>query len=740
VASPAIRVPFRPLQIQIADLDLDGRPDVVIAQQDAGVTVLHQRKDRSFAPPRVYPIPANLAPSFVGGVTVADLNGDTLPDIAFTTSREDIYSGAVVVLLQRTDGTFGLAGTIAYPHEGVASLAAGYFDPDGSIDLTVTAFAGATTGGSIAILLGHGDGTFAPSATYRSQQGTGRVYAADMNGDAHADLVVLSSWGDVPGALSVLINDGSGGFGPPASYVQKGTPVSAAVADFDHNGSPDVAVAGYQTKTAILLNQGDGVLVPAQPLATGKVVNDVAAADIDGDGIPDLAAVGFGITLYRGRGDGTFRRLINRPAGAGPQSIAAGDLDGDGRTDFVVGGSSRSVALLYGTRAGVVAPRSFAFPVWAFSSTQALGTGDFDGDGIADVAVAAGSGSGSVATSEPSTPGERARIAPGNDRSNHNVIAIMRGRGDGTFVRRTPVVLPWSPTDLAIGDLNGDGAADLVATMNDAFSPNVPIALGRGDGTFDPPTILTLEGYTSAVGVGEATGDTFQDVLVSLYDSGNDTTHVEVLPGKGDGTFGAPIDSTTGPHLCYGMEVRDLDGDGTLDVAIAQTDDVGRAGGDIAVSLGSGTGSFGPQTVYPVGDTEPSIAVGDVNADGMPDLVSGAAIPRTAHPMDQVAVFLGIGGGVFGSPATYQANGEPVSIRIADLTGDGLSDLAIADASGILSLMSGVGGGSFGSPSIYAVDYMAARSGHLLAVTDVDRDGRSDLVAGADGVTVYRRR
>src|SRR5439155_23409392 len=131
---------------------------------------------------------------------------------------------------------------------------------------------------------------------------------------------------------------------------------------------------------------------------------------------------------------------------------------------------------------------------------------------------------------------------------------------------------------------------------------------------------------------------------------------------------------------------------------------------------GSGTGSFGTQTVYAVGDTEPSIAVGDVNGDGVPDLVSGAAIQGTASATDQVAVFLGIGGGVFGSPATYEAYGEPESIRIADLTGDGSSDLAIANASGILSLMSGVGGGSFGPPSIYAVDYMAARSGHLLVV------------------------
>jgi hypothetical protein len=353
-------------------------------------------------------------------VAVGDFNGDGKPDVVL---------GGGSMMLGNGDGTFTSGPA---PNDGnPISLAVADFNGDGKLDLAAVNFGpyqppGAigvfypqtvdqTAPGSVMVLMGNGDGTFAATHTLPSTLSPWPTFVAtaDINGDGIPDLVVTNSHTSTGVAtVNVMLGNGDGTFTLKSSNPTGQHPVAVAVGDFNGDGIPDLAVANaYDNPLTILLGNGDGTFRPAPSNpSTGISVDpvDLVVGDFNGDGILDIAVANYGapglndwsvpgmVTVLLGRGDGTFTIASEVYARNHLNSIAVGDFNKDGVPDLAMTDFGGLVGILFGDGHGNFTPAG-SFPTVANTNGYPayVAVGDFNGDGIADVAV------GSQGTTNP---------------------------------------------------------------------------------------------------------------------------------------------------------------------------------------------------------------------------------------------------------------------------------------------------------------------------------------------------
>jgi hypothetical protein len=335
-------------------------------------------------------------------------------------------------------------------------------------------------------------------------------------------------------------------------------------------------------------------------------------------------------------------------------------------------------------------------------------TADFNGDGRADVAVHRSAGS--------------------------SPVGVLLGNGDGTLqpVRNAAAGASWGgPGSLAVGDLNADGRPDL-ATANDVGT--VSVLLGNGDGTFAAPRTLVLADQTIALSV--ATGDFNADGRVDLAVGSMFTgtypqePYLHVYLGNGDGSFAGPGIYSLPPavdysRLPYSVQTADLNGDGKLDVVTTNFDNF------VTVLLGNGDGTLQAPTLFNVGPAPMmtlSVAVADLNGDGMPDLATADynGISGT------LSVLLGDGTGAFPAYRTYAAGDSPSSVAVTDVNGDGRRDLVTTNSgTNTVSVLLGNGDGAF-QP---ARNYYAGSSPFAVTAGAFNGDTFRDLAVVKTGST-----
>jgi hypothetical protein len=336
--------------VAVADLNGDGKPDLVVASILAGpLTVLLGNGDGTFQPA-----------VGVGGaafsVAVGDLNGDGKPDLVVTN-----LSGTVGVLLGNGDGSFGPEVPFASGGSVSTSVAIADVNGDNKPDLVVTNEEGQFFGGLVDVLLGNGDGTFQPAVTYDSGGGDAwSVAVVDVNGDNKPDLVVANvcTSSCLPhGVVTVLLGNGDGTFKAAVPYDSGGNGAfSVAVGDVNGDGEPDIAVVNVRSDNmGVLLGNGDGTFKSAVTYATGGILGNgsqsVAVADVNGDGRLDLVVANCALAgspgcsgllsglvgILLGNGDGTFQPPVTYgPGGFSTWAVAAADVNGDGRPDLMV--------------------------------------------------------------------------------------------------------------------------------------------------------------------------------------------------------------------------------------------------------------------------------------------------------------------------------------------------------------------------------------------------------------------
>jgi hypothetical protein len=342
------------------------------------------------------------------------------------------------------------------------------------------------------------------------------VAVADLTGNGISDLVVPSQHGNV-GTVDILLGNGDGTFQPPVSYPAGASAFSAAVGDFDGDGTPDLAVSDPASNTVnILLGNGGGSFQAPVSYPTGSDPLTVLAADLTGNGILDLAVANESsntVSSLLGNGDGSFQPAQSYSAGTQLlNGMALGDFNGDGSPDLVCADyHSPVVTVLLGNGDGSFqAPVSY--PAGPSGLAYSVTVGDFDGDGILDLAVA-------------------------NPRGfSEGMVSILRGNSDGSF--QAPVSYPTgnqNPVSVAVADFNGDGIADLaVVNSNGEFNSNVGVLLGNGDGSFQAATTYSVGDAPSGVAVGDFNGDGFPDLAVADTNGGNFPGSVSVLINAAD--------------------------------------------------------------------------------------------------------------------------------------------------------------------------------------------------------------
>src|SRR6266849_4756171 len=320
----------------------------------------------------------------------------------------------------------------------------------------------------------------------------------------------------------------------------------------------------------------------------------------------------------------------------------------------------------------------------------AVAVGDFNGDGVPDLAVVRNSG------------------------DVRGAVVILLGKGDGSFEYEGAITVGVNPQSIVVGDFNRDGIADLAVTNGERPDGTVSILLGRGDGTFQGPQDYTVGSLPLGIAVGDFNGDGTTDLAVAnVLGPG-----VSILLGNGDGSFGAAQDY----HVQNGffLAVGDFNGDGKLDLVTS--------GG--SVLLGNGDGTF--HVAESFGAPVTAVAVGDFNGDGIVDLaVAGTGpgrMPSGGSTPGVVTILLGKGDGTFQAARTTAVPGQPLRVAVGDLDGDGIPDLVIPIFnSNMVSVLLGKGDGNFQNPQTYLVD------SYCQAVAVGDFNGDSFLDAAVVG-------
>lgn len=300
--------------------------------------------------------------------------------------------------------------------------------------------------------------------------------------------------------------------------------------------------------------------------------------------------------------------------------------------------------------------------------------------------------------------------------------------GNGGYAEPDTIPLLYQPAgdiSVALGDVDGDGRADLAVTGYDAAE----IRVYRGDGTggFGAPATFDVGSGSqpTAIALGDVTGDGHLDLVVANGESGS----VAVLAGDGSGGFAAAVNSPAG-NWPDALVLADFDADDHLDVAVENPGTK-----EVSILFGDGSGHFAaPQSVSVGAESEPfGLAVGDVDGDGHPDLVvanaetGGEEFPPPELP-GSVALLRNDGSGGFAPAQRMPAGdgqGRAQGVALADVTGDGRLDIVLSRPNAnAVSVLAGDGAGGFAA----AVNRPVAQGPGPLVVADVTGDGRDDIV------------
>src|ERR1700728_3531069 len=644
--------------VALSDVNGDGKLDILAANycnsdcSSGTVSVLLGNGDGTFQPAVAY----NTGTSSSIAMVVRDVNGDGKPDLlVLDQCVGSCASAGLSVLLGNGDGTFQTA--VVYPSSGNSSqgIAAADLNGDGKLDVAIANSCNNNSdcsSGSVSVFLGNGNGTFQTAVQYPSGGlYTQSVALGDLNGDGKLDIVATNqcqsnSNCENGNSTSVLLGNGDGTFQLNASY-------AAGSSNFDELEGPSLSTVSLAD------TNGDGKL-------DVLVTNSCSGGDFEcGSGA---------VNVLLGYGDGTLQAGIIYSAPGSANGLATGDVNGDGKPDLVIANecntdcSAGTVSILLnngdGTfQTGNTYPSGGQYTLWA-------ATGDVNGDGKADIVLSNQCGVPNVCTTSS--------------------VSVLLGNGDGTFQSATSYSLTSTDGEsIVLGDVNGDGKLDIVVVIqcadNTCSGGAVDVLLGNGDGTFQPAVAYSSAGvYAIGGAIGDVNGDGKADIV--LINDCNDNTCANgtaaVLLGNGDGTFQPAVLYSTGGQSANSMQLADINGDGKLDIVAENrcASNSNCSTGSLVVLLGNGDGTF--QTgIATVMNSQfffsQTLVVADFNGDQKLDVAFGGAD----------TFLLGNGDGTFQAPMSLGTSGN--STVVADFNGDGRPDLAIGGVTILLNISDG---------------------------------------------------
>ncbi|MBI4600781.1 MAG: VCBS repeat-containing protein [Planctomycetes bacterium] len=540
-------------------------------------------------------------------------------------------------------------------------------------------------------VFGQGDGTFLAEVSFPLNDLAAAFRPADLNGDRVPDLAVAGSGGDI----FVFLNR-DGVLEPQEPRFPGGvSPLHLAAADLDGDGALDLlSTDSGSDSVAVLLGVGDGTFGAAKAHAAGSGARQSEVADFDRDGKADIAVlnnIAGNLSLLRGIGAGDFAPAETLQVGRSPHALVVEDFNVDGWPDMAVAiGDEAKLKVLFGGEGGFTAATFAVGQV-----PRALAAGDFDGDGNPDVAVA--------------------------NQSSENITVLM-GDGAGALESGPAVPLGTAPDQLYAADFDGDGRLDLAVVVLElvSFDGELRVLLADGNGGYDPsPFTFTLPGMM-VVGVEDFDLDGVTDLALGS----NSTAEMNLLSGRGDGTFLARTTLETGRRP-RSVAAADLNADGRLDLVSANSQE-----GTLSFFAGGGDGTFADrEDLEGQGSSFHSVVTADFDSSAGTDLAAADFAGGGAK------VYLAAAGAAPQFSASYATGLLPVQVLAGDFIGSDAQDLAILhQGEANIAILEGLGNGSFAAASKATVLSAPSR----FTAGDIDGDRNADfVVAGKKSLAVY---
>ncbi|WP_343530339.1 FG-GAP-like repeat-containing protein [Pedobacter sp.] len=723
----------------IADMDADGRKDLVLMAPNAGyILIFLNTGDIS-----TFGETSNInVGTFLSNITLSDINKDGRIDILVSTSS----TGFLYI----------------YPNFSTPGF------------LTIGSFTSFSLGANAAA-----------------------IGATDLNGDNMPDIVATFSGGisiyknlGTPGGAINSSSFSTAGTAAPNTSLSLTSATTISFADFDNDGKTDLATSNGQSAVYTFINNyttagGNLSFTAGTTITTGRNVATIATGDVTGDGKPDILAgmnVAFATNDYRlaiipnqttTAGTLVFGTAAELAVGNAPTSSDIVDLDNDGRADFFTGNlASRTVSVYQNTTLPPPVINSFS-PANAAPGANITITGTGFNSTPANNKVLIGGSKATVtaasATSLTVTVPKGALYGYVTVTNTANALTAYSKNYFLPTIQTPKGVLtaadiPYQGSatssaaqriyGMVTGDLNGDGKPDLVTAANGPATLlenalqvyfNTTATTG-GNITLATPNTYTFTGNNGQgmPALADLDGDgnldiiaiaSTRDLSTNIASSGN----MYVLRNQGTGAFTASSAFTTGlgPNACFAI---DMDGDGLPDVATLNT-----TGASVSIfrnlSSGAGNISFAAKNDYSITANPIMIFFADLDGDGKPDLI----IPRSGASGFDVKLNTSSPGNIsFANSQTISGSNSPISVTGGDIDGDGKTDLILTFAGSSTNVLiyrntsSGAGNISFATSTV-----AVGTSQQVATLGDLNGDGKPDLVVAPDGsspgkLIVYR--
>jgi len=762
---------------KIGDLDGDGKPDIILASQKSNTISIHRNSSASIGNISF----DNKVDLSIGtnplGTAIADLDGDGKLDIIATSYQNNNIS---IYKNNSTVGGLVFNSPINYnANTQPTTIAVSDFDSDGKPDLVV----GNVGSANVSVYLNTSTGgiiSFANKVDFTVGSYPWEITVGDIDGDGKSDIITANQ---TNASVSILRNTstttGTISFANKFDITGTTGPRGVELSDLDNDGKLDIVVSNVSTSVITIFKNASTVGNigfsgrTSYATATGGFTYDVTLNDFDGDGKIDIA-VSIGTSanktsLFRNIstvGNISFNTVVNYATGNLITSLNNADFDGDGKSDIVASNDNASNNFISILRNQIGSPTITSFtPTSGLAGTQVIINGS-NFTGVTGVSF------GGVAAASYTVISSTAILANvGNGASGNVVVTTATGAGSlagFTYTVPIPTITSFSPSSGTIGStvtITGTnfsttaannivyfGAVKATVTSSTASSLTVTVPTGA---TYQPitvtnnnltaysskPFIVTFTGggttFTANTFGGKKNFTTFDGTNTATIGDFDNDGKPDIAPASGkvsilrnistssNVAFAAKVDFDASSSAIGGINSADIDGDGKLDILYCN---VTQSTLGILRNISTvGNMSFTTEYTFPTSGNSNYISIADFDGDGKPDIVTGNPSNGT------VSVFLNtstVGNISFATLIDYTTAAGSYIVAVGDIDGDGKPDIAASNQNSstvsVLRNLSTVGAISFAT-SLY---FSTGSGPRCVSLGDIDGDGKLDIVTG----------
>ena len=766
----SIATPSYPLGTALGDIDGDGKPDMVMANNGSAAVLVYRNISNSGS---VTPSSFGTAVSFATTnypqtIKLVDMDNDGKLDIITNCAANDAPNAKIAVFRNTaTSGTI-TTGSFAARVDVTAGLAindfaVADFDNDGKADIAAANYYAP----SISVIKNNssiGSLSFGTAVTLTCGNAPRGIHAGDLDGDGKADIAVANS---TDNNLSVYLNTAIAGtitsssFAARVNFATGTTPWGLAATDIDGDGKQDLIVSNNGSNTlSIFRNTATsgaittGSFAGAVNFATGSGPRDIAIGDLNGDTKPDVALVNYSsntISTYPNTATSgaistsSLGTKVDLPTGSNPFAIAIGDIDGDTKPEILATDFTGNAINIY--RNGILAITGVT-PAIAIPGATLTITGKGFNTTAASNIVYMGATKATVVSSSARTLSVTVPVGATFDKisvvNNANPFIAQQQyaflpRFDNTgyystisFDPKLDFATATNPWGVATGDIDGDGKADMVLAVLGASSLSVYRNISStgtiSAGSFSSPVSFAGAGGIGYVRLADMDNDGKLDVVTGNVSTGTITVF------RNTATSGSITTGSLATHLEFALStspndlaLADFDGDGKIDVATSHSGTI------VSILKNSGvpgTIAFASPITLTSGSGGRGIYAGDLDGDSKPDIAVANNAGTTMSVFLNTTSAYTITSSSFATKVDFTTGTSPWGINAADIDGDGKPELITTNAgSNTLSIFRNTAtSGTITSGSFAAkVDFNTGSSPREAAVGDFNGDGKPDV-------------